>query len=257
MRPLLSTSGLGFQIARRWLFKDLDLALHAGECLGVLGPNGAGKTSLLHTLAGLKTAARGSISITLGDLQQLDRRQIARQIGLLFQDLDQQFPTTVFEAALNGRHPHLGAFGMESADDLALAADALHQVGLSQMLDRPVQSLSGGEQRLLGIATLLTQGPEIALLDEPSNHLDLGRQIRTLSLVRDIFTGKGKALIMTLHDINLATRFCDRLLLLSGNGDWTLGRTREVATPERLSPLYGHPLRLIDTTDGGRVLIPA
>lgn len=252
---VLSAEKLGFQIADRWLFKDLSFSLHRGECLGILGPNGAGKTSLLHILAGLRTATQGSIQINQTELEQLNRRQVARQIGLLFQDMGQQFPTTVFESALNGRHPHLRTFGIESAEDLTLTAKALHQVGLTGLSDHSVQSLSGGEQRLLGIATLLAQQPKIALLDEPSNHLDLGRQIKILSLIKEAF--RDRALIMVLHDINLATRFCDRLLLLKGDGDWVLGQTEEVATPEQLSPLYGHRLELISSTNGKRILIPA
>lgn len=235
---------------------DLSLRVAAGNCLGILGPNGTGKTTLLHTLAGLRVPDSGEIRCAGADIETSSRRQLAQSMGVLFQAEDRGFPGSVFETVLSGRHPHLGYWGWETADDLAIARAALKTVGLQRMEQRALSSLSGGEHRRMEIATLLAQQPRIALLDEPTNHLDLGNQISILEMLKTRFTCNGQAMILVLHDINHALRYCDSLLLLQGNGLWTSGTTHQVARVETLSELYGHPLVMIEGP-AGPVMLPA
>ncbi|MCW8828818.1 MAG: ABC transporter ATP-binding protein [Gammaproteobacteria bacterium] len=235
---LLRADNLTFGVNGRLLCKGLTFHVEAGECWGVLGPNGSGKTTLLHTLAGLHPEWEGQLTLSGRPLQQLGRRHIARQLGLLLQDSHDPFPATVQETVLSGRHPHLSRWQTEGEHDRRLAHKALERMQLCGMEQRQVQSLSGGERRRLAFATLLTQAPPLLLLDEPLNHLDLRHQQLLLATVRERCAA-GDGVIMVLHDPNQAMRYCDRVLLLEGDGNWQQGASREMLTADRLSSLYG------------------
>ncbi|NIV38040.1 MAG: ATP-binding cassette domain-containing protein, partial [Anaerolineae bacterium] len=141
-------------IGERTLWRELDLTLKQGECWGILGGNGSGKTTLLHTLAGLRAPSSGQVQLDDMALSSFSRRDIAIRLGLLLQDSHDVFPATVWESVLSGRHPHLGRWQQESADDHSLASEALQHMDLIGLEYRPVQSLSGGERRRLAVATL-------------------------------------------------------------------------------------------------------
>lgn len=247
---LLSADNLNLSVSERLLCKNLSLKVQAGECWGILGPNGSGKTTLLHALAGLHIIEQGKIRLNEDDLASLSRQQVAQQLGLLLQDSHDPFPATVEETALIGRHPHLGRWRSESDADHSLARAALQRMELGGMAQRQVQTLSGGERRRLAFATLLTQEVPLQLLDEPLNHLDLRHQRLLLETVRK-HCESGKAAIMVLHDPNQAAHYCDRVLLLHGDGHWQSGTADEMLTERTLSALYGCDIREIET-DGNR-----
>lgn len=246
---LLATQGLAVTIGERTLVRDLDLSIGAGECLGILGRNGSGKSSLLATLAGLRDPAAGRVELLGQSYASLSPRAAARHRGYLPQATHDAFATTVLETALIGRHPHLARYEWESAYDIDFARTALAFVGLAGLEARQVHTLSGGERQRLSVATLLTQEPELYLLDEPLSHLDLNHAIAVLDIFRDC-ASQGAGVVMVLHEPGLAARYCQRVLLLDGDGRCTLGATAEVLTAERLSALYGHPLVALD--DRGR-----
>lgn len=243
-RELLNTQGLSLSIGNTCITQQLDLSIEAGSCWGILGPNGAGKTTLLHTLAGLHPGSGGYISYNGKLLSTYSPRALAKIRGVLFQSELNSFPGTLFETVLAGRHPHLGKLGWERPEDLQQAARAIELTGLNGMEHRNTHTLSGGERQRMEIATLLAQQPQLALLDEPSNHLDPGQQIIMLQLLQAYFTRDNRALVMVLHDCSLAMRFCDHLLLLKGNGEHLAGSMIELATAENLSWLYQHPVGL-------------
>ncbi len=243
--PLLSTRNLSLHIGGTRACGKLTLEVQAGECWGILGPNGAGKTTLLHALAGLRPADSGEILYGHHPLPNLGPRQQALWRGLLFQNGLSSFPGTLFETVLAGRHPHLGRLGWETPDDLRLTQAAIDATGLKGMEQRNVQTLSGGERQRMEIAMLLAQAPRLALLDEPSNHLDPDQQILMLRLLKKHFTVSDRAMVMVLHDINLAMRFCDNLLLLRGNGQHRSGSVTEIATEDNIRWLYRHPVSLL------------
>jgi len=247
---LLETQQLEVQVADIQVCRDLNLKIEAGQCWGILGRNGAGKTTLLHTLAAMRMPLAGQIALDGSDINQLSRRQIAQHLGVLFQDSEDPFPATVMETALIGRHPHLGRWGWEGPDDHKYASDALRAVNLETMAARQVSTLSGGERRRLAIATLLAQNPALALLDEPTNHLDLNQQIAVLQLLKHRLTNENQAMLLVLHDVNLAMRFCDQLLFLFGDGETLQGPTMEIANEENLMRLYNHPLMELQTPHG-------
>ena len=228
----------------------LDLAMEPGDRWCILGRNGAGKTTLLHTLCGLRPADSGTLDYNGRRLGDIPRKELARGIGVLLQDHSTAFPATVLETALVGRHPWLGPLQWESADDRARAREALCDTGLAGMEQRMTGTLSGGEQRRLDLATLLTQDPDVFLLDEPTNHLDLHYQVQVLTLLQRLAVEQERVICMALHDLNMAARYCNRFLLLLGEGETVAGDRESVLTPGNLERLYRHPLACTDTPDG-------
>ncbi|NMG00573.1 ABC transporter ATP-binding protein [Aromatoleum toluolicum] len=251
---LLEADGLALQVGERWLCCEFSLRLAAGECLVLLGPNGAGKTTLLHTLAGLRAPTVGSVRLGGRPYADWDSLAAARFRGLLAQQQPDHFSASVLQTALIGRHPHLGRWGWETAEDVAIAQAALAEVGLAEFAGRDVLSLSGGERQRVSIATLLTQAPRLFLLDEPTNHLDLHYQIAVLELFARLGR-QGRGVVMVLHDINLATRFADHVILLDGKGGVLAGTREDVLQPEHLSRAFEHPIRRLDV-DGRTLFIP-
>ncbi|MFP3976572.1 ABC transporter ATP-binding protein [Marinobacter sp. KMM 10035] len=233
----------------------LNMNVEPGQIWGVLGPNGAGKTTLLHTLAGLLPARSGQVVLNDSPLKELKRRDIARHLGLVFQERQDTFPATVMETALIGRHPWLSPWESEQGEDQALAEQALTALDVDGLSERLLNTLSGGERQRVAIATLMTQNPDIWLLDEPTNHLDLHHQVKVMNLLRNQ-AESGKAVFMCLHDLNMAARWCSHVLLLYTNGDACWGATDSMLVPEALERLYNQRLIALEK-DGLSVFVPA
>lgn len=255
MTPLLETRALAVDIGGRHLVDHLDLALMPGERLAILGRNGAGKSTLLSTLAGLRPPAAGTVLFGGTDCATLPAREAALRRAWLGQFQNDPFGSTALEAALAGRHPHLGRWAWESPNDVDLARAALATVGLQGMENRQIHTLSGGERQRLGIAALLTQAPPLYLLDEPLSHLDLNHQMAVLGLFAATAREQGAGVVMVLHDPALAHRFCDRALLVYGNGHTESGDVDTILTAATLSRLYGYGLRQLED-NGRRCFIP-
>ena len=247
--PLLEARQLAVSIGGQTIVRGLDLALESGTCLAVLGRNGAGKTTLLHTLAGLRSPEAGEVRLSGETYARLGPRPAARQRGLLLQHQGDAFPASVLETVLVGRHPHLSRFAWEGAEDGRIARAALAAVGLAEFAERGVHTLSGGERQRVAIAALLAQRPRLYLLDEPLAHLDLNHQIAVLGLFHKLAREDGAAVVVVLHDVNLAARFCDQALLLFGDGRYSVGAVAEQLDEARLGELYGHPMRTVPDGD--------
>jgi len=247
---LLAVRQLTVSIAGKAVVQGLDLSLQPGERLAILGCNGVGKTTLLHTLAGLRAPKSGEIRLAGDSYAALGPRCAARLRGLLPQQQSDAFAASVLETVLIGRHPHVSRWDWESAADVQLAHAALAEVGLADLATRSIQTLSGGERQRVALATLLVQQPRLYLLDEPLAHLDLNHQIAMLDLLSRRVQADHVALAMVLHDVNLAARFSDRVLLLYGNGEHEFGDSADLLDVARLARLYGHPLRVLQ--DGER-----
>ena len=249
MNALLQAEGLDAGNDGRVLCRGLDLALEPGQCWGILGRNGSGKTTLLHTLAGLRTALGGRVLLDDQALTGLRRRRIARRLGLLPQEDVSPFPATVLESVLAGFHPHMSLWAFEGPAEHARARETLATVDLAEMEGRTLDTLSGGERRRVALATLLVQDPAVMLLDEPTNHLDLHHQVTVLETLRER-AREGRTVLMVLHDLNLAARYCDRFLFLPGDGSWEAGPGDELLNEASLSRLFGHPIIRRDGPEG-------
>lgn len=235
--------------------RNLDFEIEAGQVIAILGANGVGKTTLLHTLAGLRRADHGEITLAGRPLASYPVRDRARRLGVLFQDHQDPLHASVLQTVLAGRHPHLPRFHGESDCDRRIALDALERTGMTDKRDLPVSVLSGGERKRVAIAALLTQDPLVCLLDEPNTHLDLHYQIASLELIVGHVTAREGSALMVLHDVNLALRFCRFALLLFGAGDTLYGPAASVLNSANLTRLYRHPMR--EFSDGeNRCFVP-
>ena len=230
----------------------LDLEIHPGEFWALLGPNGIGKTTLLKCLAGLDEPSSGRVLLDTAELSALPRKLLARRIGMLQQHTVYVFDSSVLQTALTGRHPHLGYWDREGAEDLGLAEKALVAVDLGGFSGRSVTGLSGGEARRLAFAALLVQAPDLMLLDEPTNHLDLRHQLKIMRMVRELTESGGHSAFCALHDINLAARYCSHVLMLFGDGEWRAGTAESMLCEESLERLYGCPVERLESASGPR-----
>lgn len=253
--PLLETRKLTVGIGSNAFCRDLDLTLRPGERLAILGRNGAGKSTLLSVLAGLRAPQAGEVLIDGASYAALGAHKSALIRGWLPQARGDAFASTVLETALVGRHPHLERWGWESEKDARIVREALKAVDLASFEQRDIQTLSGGERQRLAIATLLAQAPRLFLLDEPVAYLDLKHQIAMLELFAGAARDCGAAVAMVLHEPALAWRFCDRALLIHGDGFTETGPTHEMLTVERLSALYQYPLQMLEG-DGQICFVP-
>ena len=251
MKAILSTQKLQLSIAGQQICGGLDWAVSAGEVWGVLGVNGIGKSTLLHALAGLRPVDHGVVLIGEAQLDQMSRRTIARKVGLLFQHQEDVFPATVEEVVSMGRHPHASWLRGEQPEDVAMVEQVMGEMGLSDMRERLVDTLSGGERRRVAVATLLAQQPQLYLLDEPEAHLDPAYQKEIFARVKQQAVVQEAAVVMVLHDINLAIHHCTHLLMLMRDGDVEQGAVEGMATPERVEQLYGTAMRRIE--EEGRI----
>ncbi len=243
MNVLLKTDALTLARGGRCLIDGLELTIRTGERWAVIGPNGCGKSTLLKSLAGLLPPAGGHIHLPPGTpLHGLPPRERARRIGLVFQHGNPGLHNSTLELVMSGHHPHRQHW-WDTPEELAAARHALGQVGLAEQAAQNAQTLSGGELRRAEIARLLVQNPALAMLDEPFNHLDIAQQVAMTRLLGAHFTRDGRALLMVVHDINMASGIASHCLLLHGDGRWRAGRAREILNRETLSELFDHPLQ--------------
>jgi iron complex transport system ATP-binding protein len=244
MTVLLEARGLSLRAGARTLVSQLALQVHAGQLWCVLGPNGSGKTTLLHTLAGLRAPATGSVSCLGVDIGHATPEQLARQRGLLTQSVHDSFSARALDVVLLGRHPHHDrwSFG-DSDDDRRIALEALGTVDASALAGRDVTTLSGGERQRVAVAALLAQQVPLMLLDEPTAHLDLKHQIALLVHLRDWVQHGARAVVVAMHDLNLAARFATHALLLGPDGQARGGTVDQVMTEGSLAAAFDHPLR--------------
>lgn len=242
MTTLLETRHLTVKIAHKTICRDLHLQIKSGEFWGILGSNGSGKTTLLHVLAGLHPISHGSIHLINNNMTSYSRKEIATKLAILFQDTQFSFPQTVLEFCQSGRYPH----HTSTTEDENIIHSALRIMELEQLATHNVQTLSGGEKRRLAIAAVITQTPQIYLLDEPTNHLDLRHQMQMLQYFKTSIDISG--VVMAIHDINIAQRFCSHILMLCENGVTLHGKANDMLTEKNLSQLYQFPIKSLHST---------
>jgi len=251
----LGFAGVAVQIGERTLLEGVDFTVAPGEVVALAGRNGAGKTTLLRIASGERAADAGRVRLGDDDVARLSRRALARRVALVPQDLHVPFPFRVGELVLMGRAPHQPLIGLESERDVELARAALERLGIADLADRPVTTLSGGERQLVLVARALVQEPGLLLLDEPTAFLDLRHRVEVLREVRAFARAGGSALVVS-HDLSLAARTCDRIVLLGGGGIVGQGPPDHVLRPETLRAAFGIDVRTFAGPDGAMVVVP-
>jgi iron complex transport system ATP-binding protein len=233
------TRRVGTREPDRDVLRSVSIDVGRGELVGILGPNGSGKSTLLKVLGGALSPQSGSVTLDGKSLAESTRRQIARRVAYVPQDMHVPFDFTVMDIVLMGRFPHLGAFTLEGPDDLAVARRALESTGTAGLERRAFSTLSGGEKQRVVIASALAQSPQLLLLDEPTASLDIGNELEVQTLLRRLNTTSAVTMILSTHDLNLAAALCHRLILLKDGTVLAAGPTVDVLTPEAIKALYG------------------
>lgn len=232
------------------------MTIAPGQSVAILGQNGSGKSTLLHALQGIFPADHGSIRLLGRALSSWSRREIAQRVGLLLQHSRDEMPSRVDDFAMLGRLPHADFWRSDSPQDRRAVAQALRDTGLTNLSARDVDSLSGGERQRLAIAMILTQDPALYLLDEPGNHLDIAHQIGIMALLQQQIKTRQKAMVFATHDMNLAARFADQVLLLDTEAGLLFGQRDEVMTETNLGNAYNHPVKQAKTETAYPVFFP-
>ncbi|HOC59636.1 MAG: ABC transporter ATP-binding protein [Syntrophaceae bacterium] len=229
---------LGFRYNLQWVLQNLSCEVHSSEFLGVIGPNGSGKTTLLKVMDGILKPQEGEVRINGVSVQKIKRNQLARTIAVVAQNFQMVFPLSVEEMVLMGRAPHSGKWRFEGETDFRIAREAMEMTDTIHLKDRSLSSLSGGEQQRVLIARALAQQPQILLLDEPTAFLDIKHSTDIFDLI--LFLNKTRALtvVAVTHDINLASQYCDRIMMMSRGQSHCLGSPEEVITYRNIHHVY-------------------
>ncbi|WHZ21708.1 MAG: hypothetical protein OJF47_000820 [Nitrospira sp.] len=240
MSELLRMDGVCRRSNGRTLLDAVNLAVQAGELVGVVGPNGAGKTTLLSIMGGLLEPSAGQVYLDQTPLSSFSQRQIAQHIAFVPQSAPAgDFRFSARDMVLMGRYSHRQRFAGETANDRAIATVAMRHAKVTSFADRSVTELSGGERQRVAIARALAQQPLLLLLDEPTASLDLSHQLHVLQLVRQLVTKHRLSAVTAIHDLGLASRFCDRLILLHHGRIVADGPPAAVLTAEHLASVFG------------------
>jgi iron complex transport system ATP-binding protein len=253
MGALLEAQNISFAYDGRPVLKGISMAVEAGEFVGLIGANGSGKTTLLRALLGLLKAS-GEVRLCGDSLWTLSRQEIARRATMVHQDTRVDFALTSRDIVAMGRTPYLGRFKPEGGADREAIARAMRETGTTELAERPVTELSGGERQRVHLARALAQETRVILLDEPTANLDLAHQFEALELVRG-FTGAGGAALAAIHDLTLASRFCDRLLLLSEGKIVAAGSPAEVITESNLACHFALRARVRRDEETGSLIV--
>jgi len=239
MGSLLAVSGIGFSYRSKPVLHDISFTVGRGAVCGLLGPNASGKTTLLKCINGVLNPKEGEVRVNGMALGGMPRRQVARLMAVVPQQMSLVFSFTALQMVVMGRSARLGALKLPSLGDRTEARAAMAELGIGHLAERPFNELSGGERQLVLLARALFQETPILLLDEPTSHLDFRNQYRILDVVSEMTRAKGLATLVTLHDPNLAARYCTHLVVLKEGRLHRSGPRETVFEEKTLEEVYG------------------
>jgi len=237
------------------VLSDVTVRLSPGDFTAVAGPNGSGKSTLIRAMSRVLRPRLGQALLEGRDLYALPARESARSIAVLPQESTLEFEFSCEEVVMMGRAPHLGRFETESERDRAVVRGAMERTGTWELRSRAVLELSGGERQRVLLARAFAQEPKVLLLDEPTAHLDIAFQVQILRLVRELRDEKKTAVLASLHDLNLAAAYADRIVLLSKGKIAAAGTPKEVLVEQILRPVFGADVMVRSHPDTGAPLI--
>jgi iron complex transport system ATP-binding protein len=236
--PIVKLEQIGFRYNDQWVLKNVSFEVNEGEFIGILGPNGSGKTTMLNVIDGILKPQEGEIWINGTSCNALKRDALAKTIAVVPQESMMIFPFTVQEVVLMGRAPHLGKWRFEGETDFRIAHQAMEVTDTLSLMNRSMNALSAGERQRVLIARALAQQPQIMLLDEPTAFLDIGHQIAFFDLIKALNKNQTLTVIGVTHDLNLASSYCDRLILMRNGHIHCLGSPDEVIAESHIKEVY-------------------
>ena len=234
----VSAQDLFYEVQAETLLDGVTLHADRGQLVGLIGPNGAGKSTLLRAISGILGYRDGAVRLDGADIKSLSSKDIAAGLALVPQIAPYTHGFTCIELVLMGRYPHLGRFQIEGKEDDRIARDAMRLTEIEQFADRTLDTLSGGERQRVFVSRALAQQPRVLLLDEPTSNLDVLHQLKVFDLVRKL-VDDGLTAVAAIHDLNMAARYCDRLVLLTGGRVLAEGSPEEVLSPETIESAFG------------------
>ncbi|MDD5197231.1 MAG: ABC transporter ATP-binding protein, partial [Candidatus Omnitrophica bacterium] len=238
MKPLLKIANLSAGYSGEDIIKGISLEINAGDFIGIIGPNGSGKTTLLRLCSKVLHPRKGKIYFDNNDIFAMDLKGFCRKVAFVSQDISTGFSFSVMELALMGRIPHLKRLQFETKKDIEICERALALTDSSGLKEKIVNELSAGERQRAIISRALAQEPVLLLLDEPTAHLDIGHQIQVMDLLKKLNHRNNLTIIMILHDLNLASAYCNRICLLDNGNIFKEGQAEDVLTYENIEAVY-------------------
>lgn len=238
MAILLNVKNLGFKYEKKDILKDINFKLNEGEFVGILGPNGSGKTTLINNINRWLSPYKGCVLLYDKDITHFTTKKLAKHIATVPQNTFTDTNFTVLEVVMMGRNPHLKTFEPEKKEDLVIVKEVMQYMNVWHLRDKPINILSGGERQRVMIARALAQQPKLLLLDEPTSHLDINYQHELLYLLKKLCVYKKLTIIAILHDLNLASMFCDKLILLKDHKIFKMGPLSSVLTEKNIKEVF-------------------
>lgn len=238
MKTLLKVDDVWGGYGKDVVIKGLSLSVNKGDFIGIIGPNGSGKSTLLRLLTRVLAPAKGRVELDGMNVAKMDAKEFCRKAAFVPQDTPINFSFSAMEIVLMGRIPHLKRMQTETRKDFALAEDSLALTDSLCLKDRQIDTLSAGERQRVIIAKALAQEPCLLFLDEPTSHLDIGHQIMTLNLLKKLNKEKALTVVIVLHDLNLASEYCDSIMLLDEGRVFMEGPAEKVLTYQNIESVY-------------------
>ena len=253
---ILQVQDINFSYDQETVLRSISINIKSQEFVGVIGPNGSGKSTLLKLLGSVLKPDSGQIFFKEKNYIDYQRKQLAQSITWVPQEHPMVFPFKVSEIVLMGRHPYLSAFTFEGENDIKIARSAMKQTQTLQFAERGFNEISGGEKQRVVIAGAIAQEPELMILDEPTSALDIKYQIQILNILKTLNENKKTTVILAMHDLHLAAKYCTRLILLEEGKVFKDGKTEEVLQKEHIEKVYGLKVHLIHDQSGNIMISP-
>lgn len=253
---MIAVEDLAVDLGGTRILESISMMVEPGRFVGLVGPNGAGKTTLLRTIAGVLDPVAGRVLVDGDDVHGLSAKATSRRVALVPQDTGVSFEFTVRDVVEMGRHPHIPRFGGVTEADVTAVESAMARARVTDLADRSIGNISGGERRRVLLARALAQDTDVLLLDEPTANLDINHQVQTLDRVASL-TADGAAVVAAIHDLELAARYCDDLVLLVDGRVRAAGAPTDVITTETIEDAFGVPVTVSTNPATGSVQVTA
>jgi iron complex transport system ATP-binding protein len=250
----LKVNNVEFSYNSTPVLENISMELDRSEILGVVGPNGAGKSTLIRCINGILKPQHGSILLEGQEIAHMSMMEIAKKLGYVPQTASHTFPATVFDTVLIGRRPYIG--WRSSKKDTKTVVEVLKLMEIEDLAMRDFNELSGGQQQKVLIARALAQEASTLLLDEPTSNLDIQHQLEVMEIIKDLVTTKGISAIMAVHDLNLASRYTDKVLIMKRGRVFDAGSPYDVLTPENIMSVYNVEAEVINRNERRPYIMP-